>query len=91
MVSMDRIMEVYRFYVYHESSNEPDSIKRFETLRTRFAKIIEANKRRSIQLAMGSNTLPFQNIINKMTDEEFEEFIDDNITGKRRKEIFNKY
>ena len=91
MVSMNRIMEVYRFYVYREPSNEQSSIKRFEILRERFGRIIKSNKLRSIQLAMGSDTLPFQNVIKNMTNEDFEEFIDDNITGKRRKEIFNKY
>lgn len=91
MVSTERILEVYRFYVYGEPNNTEESVHRYETLRERFGKIIEAKKFRSIQLAMGSNALPFQNVVKKMSDEDFDEFIDDNITGKRRKEIYLKY
>ena len=91
MVNTERIYEVYRFYVYGEPGNTEASIKRYEILRERFGKILKAVKYRSVQLAMGSNTRPFQNIIAKIPDEEFDEFIADKTTGKRRKEIFNKY
>lgn len=90
MVNIKRINEVYRFYVFREPSNEESSIKRFEILRERFGKILKASKLRSIQLAMGSNTSPFQDVIAKMSEEEFSEFIADDTVGSRRKEIFLK-
>lgn len=91
MVSMNRIAEAYSYYVFREPTNEQDSIKKFTTLRDRLKRILESKKIRSIQLAMGSDMLPFQNVINKMSNRDFDEFIDENITGKRRKHIFNKY
>ena len=90
MVNIQRINEVYRFYVLREPSNLKSSIKRFEILRERFGKILKASKLRSIQLAMGSNTSPFHNVIAKMSEEEFSEFIADDTVGSRRKEIFIK-
>ncbi len=93
MVSLNRITEVYRFYVYREPSNEQSSINRFEILRERLGKIIKAEKLRSIQLAILENVngIPFQYIIQKMSNDDFGEFIDNNTSGKRRKELFNKY
>ena len=90
MASTERIYEVYSYYVNREPSNEEYSIKRFEILRERFGRILKADKFRSVQLAMGSNTRPIQDPIANMNDDEFNEFIADTTSGKRRKEIYNK-
>ena len=91
MVSTKRISEAFRFYVYNEPGESEESINRYKTLRDRLGRILKSSKFRSIQLAMGSDGLPFQFIILKMSDKDFNEFIDDNITGKRRKELYIKY
>ena len=91
MVSKSRILEVYKYFVYHEPTNEELSIKRFKILRERFNKIIKSKKLKSVQIAMGSDIFPIQEPIYKMTDNEFDEFIDDYTSGNRRKEIYNKY
>ncbi len=91
MVNINRIYEAYRFYVYGEPGNSEESINRYKTLRERFGKILKSQKLRSIQLAMGSNSLPFQFTIAKIPNKEFDEFIADNTPGKRRKEIYNNY
>ena len=91
MVNTKRIYEAYAHYVNREPSNEECSIKRFELLRERLGKILKATKFRSVQLAMGSNMLPFQNVIAKMSKADFDEFIASYTTGKIRKEIYNKY
>lgn len=91
MAGLKRIREVYSFYVNQEPCNEIYSINRFEVLRERFGRILKAKKLRSVQIAMGSNALPIQDIIYRMTSDDFEDFIDEHITGKRRKEIYKKY
>ena len=91
MVSKKRIVEAYSFYVYSEPSNEESSINRFKILRERFNNILNAQKLRSIQIAMGSDGLPFQFTIAKISDEDFKEFIADNTSGKRRKQIYDGY
>jgi len=91
MVTTKRIHEAYRFYVYGESSIEEESINRYTVLRERLERILKANKLRSIQLAMGSSGLPFQFTIAKINNIDFDEFISDDASGKRRKEIYNKY
>ena len=91
MASKKRIIEVFKFYAFSEPSNEQASIDRYRLVRERFPRIMYANKLRSIQLAMGSDLSPIQTPIVRMTDDEFNKFIDDHITGKRRKEIYDKY
>ncbi|KKN53348.1 hypothetical protein LCGC14_0603180 [marine sediment metagenome] len=91
MVSKKRIAEAYRFYVYGEPGNTKESINRYKILRERFRMILESPNLRSIQIAMGYDGLPFQFTIEKINDEDFNEFIANSTSGKRRKEIYNKY
>lgn len=91
MVSVKRIHESYNYYFFREPSNEESSINRFKIIRERLEKILKSPKLRSIRMAMGSDMLPFQDIIFKMNKENFSEFIDDNTFGSRRNEIYLNY
>jgi len=91
MATTKRIAEIWQYFVFHEPSNEEDSINRYTILRKRFEKILQANKKRSILLAMGSDTSPIFPVIYNMNDEMFEEFIADDTITKRRKEIYKRY
>ncbi len=88
MVSKVRLLEIWNYYTRRDPSFDDED--RFRVMRNRMPRLMNSEKLRSIQIALGDDSFPVQHIIFDMDEQEFEELISVSTPMGRRKEIVNK-